>query len=125
MIGEIASNPYAHQQQGIIPQLQQIRVAEVSAQFVSVNSAAISLLPPLDQFQVEPGAHDITVKVEWLPDLPMDPARQLFDSGYTWRLYQAGSSGFRFDFFAPAFGRLPFKRLLIDTSFSEASLQRS
>jgi len=122
MISEVASKPFARMNE-ITPQLHQVRVAEVSAQFVSVDSAAISLLPPLDQFQVEPGAHDITVQVEWLPNLPVDSGRQLFDSGYTWRLYEAGSSGFRFDFFAPLCGKLPFKRLLIDTSFSHASLQ--
>jgi len=123
MISEVAGNPFARVQEEIVPQIHQIRVAEVSAQFVSVSSAAIALLPPLDQFQVEPGAHDITVQVEWLPDLPMDSARQLFDSGYTWRLYESGSSEFRFDFFAPLCGKLPFKRLLINTNFSHAKLQ--
>jgi hypothetical protein len=123
MISEVASKPCARLHEEITLHLNQVRVAGVSIQFVSVDGTAITLLPPLDQFQVETGAPDITIQVEWLRDLPMDTARLLFDSGYTWRLYEDGSSGFRFDFFAPVCGRLPFKRLLIDTHFSQARLQ--
>ena len=122
MISKFTSKPLEHLQEETTVLRNQVRVGGVSVQFVSVDSAAIALLPPLDQFQVEMGVPDIAIQVEWLPELPVSPARQLFDSGYTWRLYDAGSE-LRFDFFAPAFGRLPYKRLLINSEFSRARLQ--
>src|SRR5258708_19577136 len=122
MINEVASRPFAHLQEETTVLRNQVRVGGVSLQFASVDSAAIALLPPLDQFQVEAGVPDIAIQVEWLPELPVSPAGQLFDSGYTWRLYDA-ESGLRFDFFAPAFGRGPYKRLLINSQFSRARLQ--
>jgi hypothetical protein len=92
-------------------------------QFLSLDHAAIALLPPLDRFRVESCTPDISIQVAWVPQLLLSPTRPLFDSGYTWRLYDAGSSQLRFDFFAPLFGRLPFRSLLIDSTFSQGSLQ--
>src|SRR5258708_13434247 len=122
MINEVGSRRFAGLEEETTVLRNQVRVGGVSLQFASGDSAAIALLPPLDQFQVEAGVPDIAIQVEWLPELPVSPARQLFDSGYTWRLYDA-ESGLRFDFFAPAFGRGPYKRLLINSQFSRARLQ--
>jgi hypothetical protein len=122
MISEVASKPFAYLQEETTVHVNQVRVGGVSVQFLSVDSAAIALMPPLDQFQVETDVPDIAIQVQWLRDLPMSPAHQLFDSGYTWRLFDA-EPGFRFDFHAPLFGRLPYRRLLINSQFSQARLQ--
>ena len=99
------------------------RIGGVSVQLTGSRYDDVAFASPLDRFQIDAGAPDIAIQVEWLQDLPMHPARQLFDSGYSWRLHEAGSAGFRFDFFVPLFGVLPFKRLLIGTDFSSARLQ--
>lgn len=122
MISEVASSSFAQLQEEGSVYFTQVKVGGVSLQFASLNGAAIGLIPPLQRFQIESGAPDVVIHVEWLRELPVTPARQLFDSGQTWRLYEAGT-GFRFDFFAPLFGRLPFKRLLINRQFSKATLQ--
>ena len=99
------------------------RIGGVSVELASSRYEDVAFASPLDRFQTECGVPDIAIQVEWLPYLSMAPARQLFDSGYTWRLHEAGSSGFRFDFFVPKFGTLPIKRLLINADFSSATLQ--
>lgn len=122
MITEFASKPSEHPRAEIPLHLHQLSVGGVSAQFASVEGSIIPLLPPLDQFRVEPGVPDIAIEVQWLPELATNSAPKLFDSGYTWRLY-AAVPAFRFDFFAPLFGSLPYRRLLIDRQFSQATLQ--
>jgi hypothetical protein len=124
MISEVALHSSTHLQEETLLHLTQVRVGGVSVRFVSADRTAIALRSPLDQFRVETSAADITVQIEWLPRLSMTPAPQLFDSGYTWRLHESGS-GFHFDFYAPLFGTLPYKRLLIDSQFSQARLQIS
>ena len=123
MISEVAVAPFRPLNHEIPVQSTQVRVGGVSIRFTSADSAAIALIPALEQFQVETGVPDIAIQVEWLRELPMNCARQLFDSGHSWRLYDTGISGFRFDFFAPLFGKLPYKRLVINGQFSKARLQ--
>ena len=67
---------------------------------------------------------DISIEVELAHLLPSFPARQVFDSGCTWRLYE-DRYGFRFDFYAAALKGRPHKRLFIDRGFSQARLQLS
>ena len=67
---------------------------------------------------------DVSVELECLPRLPALRAKQLFDSGSSWRLYE-DEVGFRFDFYAAALHGRPHKRLLIDHRFSRARLQIS
>lgn len=122
MISEFTSERLERLQEETTLHLNQISVGGVSVQFASPDVAAIALLPPLDRFRVEKSNPDIAIEVEWLAQLPMTPARQSFDSGYTWRLYDVGP-GFRFDFHAPLYGSLPYRRLLIDSHFSQARLQ--
>ena len=124
MNSEVASNPSAHLQSETALHFNQLRIGAVSLQFASVDRAEIAFHPLLDQFRIEACAPDITVHIDWLPELSMPPARQLFHSGYTWRLYDAGPE-FRFDFYAPACGSLPYRRVLIDRQFSRARLQMS
>jgi hypothetical protein len=121
---EVASDPSAHFLEEAGLHFNQVSVGGVSLQFASVDRAAIAFLPPLDQFQIETCVPDIAIQVDWLPELSMPPGRQLFHSGYTWRLYDAGPE-FRFDFHAPGCGTLPYRRLLIDRQFSQGRLQMS
>jgi len=83
-----------------------------------------TLVPSLESFRGEVGCPDISVQVGWLPRLPAATARQVFDSGCTWRLYEE-ESGLRFDFYIAALGKLPYKSLHIDRRFSQARLQMS
>lgn len=121
---EVASNSSAHFLAGTALHFNQVRVGGVSLQFASADPAAIVFPPPLDRFRIEACAPDIAIQIDWLPELSMPSARQLFHSGYTWRLYDAGPE-FRFDFHAPACGTLPYRRVLIDRQFSQARLQMS
>jgi hypothetical protein len=124
MNSEVSSDSSAHFLEETALHFNQVRVGGVSLQFASVDRAAIAFPPPLDLFRVEACAPDIAIQVDWRPELSMPPARQLFHSGYTWRLYDAGPE-FRFDFHAPACGTLPYRRLLIDRQFSQARLHMS
>ncbi len=97
-------------------------IGGVSVELIGSRHEDVAFASPLGRFRVETGAPDIRIEVEWQPSWSTPVARQLFDSGCTWQLY-ACPLGFRFDFYVPALGRLPYKRLLIDSCFSRALLQ--
>jgi len=99
-------------------------VGGISVQMAGDNAADVTLVPSLQTFRSEVGASDISIRVEWVASLAATAGRKLFDSGTTWRLYE-GDPGFQFDFNAAIFGERPFKRLLIDNRFRQASLQIS
>jgi hypothetical protein len=122
MISESSSNPLEYQVSETSPHLSQISIGGVSVQFTSLDQTAVTLLAFSQRFQTETDTPDITVQIEWLAALPMTIARPLFDSGCTWRLFDAGEQ-FQFDFYAPICGGLPHKRLVIDRQFSRARLQ--
>ncbi|MGA8504311.1 MAG: hypothetical protein WB762_01750 [Candidatus Sulfotelmatobacter sp.] len=65
---------------------------------------------------------DIHIQIEWANSLSSAMTTPLFDSGATWRLYECDAD-FSFDFHSPVFGKQPYKRLLVDRSFSQATLQ--
>jgi hypothetical protein len=122
MNSEATSDSSVHFLERTALHFNQVSVGGVSLQFASMDR--IALPHPLDQFRIEACVPDIAIQVDWLPELSMPPARQLFHSGYTWRLYDAGPE-FRFDFHAPGCGSLPYRRLLIDRQFSQARLHMS
>lgn len=99
------------------------RIGGVSVEITGSYSDVI-LASPLDRFRVRTDTPDIRIQIEWHTRLPVPVARQFFDSGCTWRLYE-DTSGFRFDFHVPACRMLPYKRLVIDRYFSQARLQMS
>jgi hypothetical protein len=82
----------------------------------------VRLVASLEPFRVEPGDSDVRIRIEWCSFLDLPSSRKLFDSGTTWRLYEA-PAGFSFDFNAPVFGKQPYKRLFIDREFRDATLQ--
>lgn len=98
-------------------------IGGVSVGIVSLQRDDVSLTPSLEPFRVETGAsNNIDIRVEWKPELHQSLAHQLFDSGCTWRLYE-DDGGFQFDFHVAAFGEQPYKRLLVNSGFSQAILQ--
>jgi hypothetical protein len=99
-------------------------IGGVSVMIAGACTEDVALFPSLDPFRVETGPSDIRIQVEWAPSLAPTQRRKIFDSGTTWRLHQS-DDGFQFDFRAPAFGEGPYKRLLADTCFSQATLQIS
>ena len=102
----------------------QFCVGGVSVGIAGERGEDVTVVPPLKPFLVETGASDISMRVGWLPEITPASGRQLFDSGCTWRLYE-GEAGFQFDFHTPVLGVRPYKRLLVDRRFREATLQMS
>ena len=112
---------------GIVAEAEAVRrngfcVGGVSVEITGSCRSDVTMTPSLQPFWAKTIDPDIAIHVERLKELPAPPARQLFDSGCTWCLYE-GDSGFRFDFYVAALGRLPYKSLLTDSHFSRARLQ--
>lgn len=98
------------------------RVGGLSVRISGFSSADVLLTTPLEPFRVKASASDIDISVEWVAQLVPTPRRKLFDSGSVWRLYE-NQGGLEFDFSVRAFGKRPYKRLLVDRDFSRAILQ--
>jgi hypothetical protein len=75
----------------------------------------------MDHFQLEEAPADISVSIRWQDFLEPQVSRPAFDSGATWRLYRA-ADGFVFDFSSAALPVNPYKRMLVDESFSRAEI---
>jgi hypothetical protein len=99
-------------------------VGGVSVEVIGDLTSDAALSPSLEPFRIEAGASDVDISVEWADSLPLTCGRELFDSGTTWRLYESGA-GFQFDFNDTMFGGRPYKRLLVDSCFRQATLQMS
>ena len=97
-------------------------VGGVSVQLVGDRKADVALVSSLEPFRAETPVSDINVKVEWVDNLLLPRGRRLFDSGSVWQLFE-GETGFQFDFSAPFLGKQPYKRLLVDRTFRQATLQ--
>jgi len=100
------------------------RVGCVAVRVAGEDRATVALVPPLTAFQVESGIPDIDVRIQRVGQLRETERRTAFDSGSVWRLYEH-EAGFQFDFSAPMFGGQPYKRLIVDRSFSTGTLQLS
>jgi hypothetical protein len=100
----------------------QFAVGGVSVRVGSDDSAAVCLNPSLLAFEASAGFADINIRIEPFDELHSASASKIFDSGSLWRLFD-DDGGLRFDFNAPIFGDGPYKRLIVDGSFSDAVLQ--
>ena len=100
------------------------RVGGVSVGVASECSNDVVLAPSLQPFRVQTGTLDISIQIEWTNRLSSSARMPLFDSGATWRLYESDEK-LRFDFGSPVFGKQPYKRLLVDSVFCQATLQMS
>jgi hypothetical protein len=99
-------------------------VGDVSVEISGDLSEDVSLSTPLKAFQEAEGSPDIQARVERVATLDSSAARMVFDSGSTWRLYQ--SEGLlQFDFWAPAAGQFPYRRLFVDEHFRRATVQEN
>ena len=96
--------------------ISEFRIGGISVQLVGVSGDDVALVTALEPFREESGSFDISLRVEWVRELVSLGRPRLFDSGTTWRMYEEGPN-FGFDFTAPLFGELPYKRLLIDRYF--------
>jgi hypothetical protein len=106
------------------PHRSSFQVGGVSIELRSHRGTDVTLFPVLEPFRVTSCVSDIGIQVEWAPELCPNPGRQLFDSGSVWRLYE-NEAGFQFDFKVPILGERPYKRLLIDSDYCQATLQMS
>lgn len=84
----------------------------------------VNLVPSLEPFRIKSENSDIKIRVEWVGRFEPKRGHDLFDSGSTWRL-SGNEAEFQFDFSAPFLEGQAYKRLLIDESFSFATLQMS
>ncbi len=98
-------------------------VGAVSVEIAGECEADVHLLPSLEPFRSNMHP-DIRLRVEWVDQLLSVARPELFNSSSTWRLYESNAA-FQFDFGAPFFGELPYKRLLADRAFTCATLLMS
>jgi hypothetical protein len=106
------------------PHRSSFQVGGVSVELLGQRSTDVTLVPVLEPFRVASCVADIDIQVEWAPELCPNPGRQLFDSGSLWRSYE-NEAGFQFDFNVPILGERPYKRLLVDSDYCQATLQMS
>jgi len=85
------------------------------------RGADVAMVTPLALFRSEHAPADIEIRVEWVSDL-REVGQQVFDSGATWRLYERDER-LHFDFSAPFFGEQPYRRLLVNGGYTEATIQ--
>jgi hypothetical protein len=97
-------------------------VGGVSVRLTAARSHDASLDPSLAPFSMDSAIPDINIQIDRVSALSPTSALEIFDSGSLWRLYE-DDAGFRFDFTAAIVGQLPYKRLLVDRRFREATLQ--
>jgi len=86
------------------------------------SDADVALMPTIEPFRIEANAFDIDIQIEWVGNIPHAQGCQMFDSGTTWRLYEA-EPGLGFDVSSAVRGPNPFTRLLVDRGFSSGTLQ--
>jgi hypothetical protein len=98
-------------------------VGGVSFEISSCETNQDFAVPPgLRAFRAEGTIPDIAIDVEWLPVIEKLQESSVFDSGCTWNLYDRGSE-YCFDFYVAALGATPYKRLVVDKSFSRGHLR--
>jgi len=98
-------------------------VGAVTVEIAADCEGDIDLVPSLEPFRSDTHP-DVRVRVEWVDQLLSVATPELFNSSSTWRLYGSDAE-FQFDFGAPFFGELPYKRLLADRAFTRATLLMS
>lgn len=113
-VSRIGSQPYCN---GFL-------VGGVTVQTRGDRPTDVALVPLLERFRHVCEEPDVRVRVEWLDRLPIILGSPLFDSGSIWQVYE-DEGGFRFDFNVPLLGKRPYRRLLVDDKFREATLQMS
>jgi hypothetical protein len=98
------------------------RVSGVSIEISSERDDDVALVPSLGPFRIETDRPDIQIHVEWADGLSTTFRKRLFDSGSIWRLFEH-PAGLQFDFNVPSLVVQPYKRLVVDDGFRQATLQ--
>jgi hypothetical protein len=97
-------------------------IGGVSVHIAGHYSRDVALAYSLEPFRSKCPASDIELQVEWMENLVRSNGGPTFDSGSLWKLYEE-DEGFIFDFIIPGGNDIPYKRLLVDRTFSHARLQ--
>jgi hypothetical protein len=100
------------------------QIGGVSVELSADREVDVALLPSLEPFRMQRGLPDLRVRVTWTDLLTAEPRLPLFDSGTTWKAFEA-ENGLQFDFVSPRLGDQPYKRLRVDRRFGLAILQMS
>jgi hypothetical protein len=96
--------------------------------FISIADIAISLatddpgLEPqvrgaLEKFVVAGADPDVQIRAAWAELSTVNGGEKIFDSGGLWQLY-VEDNDYRFCFFSPVFGSIPYKEARFNTDFS-------
>jgi hypothetical protein len=99
-------------------------IGGVPVQIRGNHSGDVKLSGPLGPFLSEAACASVSLRVEWVDGLSPLTNRRLFDSGCIWKLYDAAPE-LQFDFSSPTLGERPYKRLLVNESFSDATILMS
>lgn len=114
----------AHDEQS--PQSAHLQIGGVRLRVTGDRSSDGAFDAALDPFLCNAAPSDIDIRVEWVPFLSAAAGRNtLFDSGTTWKVCEASTGQFQFDFGDPISAAQPYKRLLIDKSYRRAILLMS
>lgn len=102
-----------------------LRVADLTVSVVSDGSVKLGVEAKKEEFIVDNGVPDVTIKAAWSELSEDGVGKILFDAGSVWQLYQQGES-YVFRFKSLAFGPRPYKiaRFSPDFSHGEVYLQR-
>lgn len=100
----------------------QFSIGGVTIGVTGTRPEDVGLAPTLRPFQTDLDRRDIDIRVQWCAELYSSKAKQLFDSGTTWRCYQ-DDVGLHFDFSTPPLGHRPYKTLHVDRRFERATLR--
>jgi hypothetical protein len=104
-----------------VPYSSQFRIGNVSVRISGDRTADVALISSLEPFSDKGDAVDISVGIERTSRLSYSPVSAAFDSGSVWQLHERDHA-FQFDFNAPTMGEGPYKRLIVDREFRNASL---
>jgi hypothetical protein len=98
------------------------QIGGISVELSADREVDVALLPSLEPFRMQCRFPDLRVRVTWMNTLSAEPKLPVFDSGTTWKAFEA-EDGLQFDFTSPRLGDHPYKRLRVDRAFGAAMLQ--
>jgi hypothetical protein len=98
-----------------------LHVGNITLSLCGSSPKEILLPEQLSPFVENNQLANIEVFVEFVDDLCPQATGWVFDSGALWRVFH-GREGFVFDFLSLVLGRNPYKRLVVDKTFSSARL---
>jgi len=99
-------------------------IGGIQVELLGTSRDDVALVPSLASFQGRCKSCDIQISVERVASLPSAVRDVVFDSGASWRLYDAGDD-LGFEFSAGRQGFVASRRLVVDSRFRRATLQMS